>query len=57
MIDREIFKKLTELKNQAVDAALATIVETTGSTPRRLTLPWPPLLKPPVPPRGEPGPK
>jgi len=34
MIDREIFQKLTELKNQAVDAALATIVETTGSTPR-----------------------
>jgi len=34
MIDREIFQKLTELKNQAVDAAMATIVETTGSTPR-----------------------
>ena len=34
MIDREIYKKLAELKNQAIDAALATIVETTGSTPR-----------------------
>jgi xanthine/CO dehydrogenase XdhC/CoxF family maturation factor len=34
MIDREIFQKLTELKNQGIDAVLATIVETTGSTPR-----------------------
>jgi xanthine dehydrogenase accessory factor len=34
MIDREIFHKLTELKRQGVDAALATIVETVGSTPR-----------------------
>ena len=34
MIDREIFQKLTELKSQGIDAALATIVETTGSTPR-----------------------
>jgi len=34
MIDREIFQKLAELKSQAIDAVLATIVETTGSTPR-----------------------
>jgi xanthine dehydrogenase accessory factor len=34
MTDREIFQKLSELKNQAIDAALATIVETSGSTPR-----------------------
>ena len=36
MIDREIFQKLTELKSQGIDAALATIVETTGSTPREV---------------------
>ena len=36
MIDREIFKKLTELKCQGIDAALATIVETSGSTPRKV---------------------
>ena len=34
MIDREIFEKLTDLKNQGIDAVLATIVETAGSTPR-----------------------
>jgi len=34
MIDREIFEKLADLKNQGIDAVLATIVETTGSTPR-----------------------
>jgi xanthine/CO dehydrogenase XdhC/CoxF family maturation factor len=34
MTDRELFQKLSELKNQAIDVALATIVETTGSTPR-----------------------
>ncbi len=34
MIDREIFQKLSELKIQGIDAALATIVDTTGSTPR-----------------------
>ena len=34
MTDQEIFQKLTELKNQGVDSALATIVETSGSTPR-----------------------
>lgn len=34
MTDREIFQKLSELKNQAIDIALATIVETSGSTPR-----------------------
>ena len=36
MIDREIFQKLSELKSQGIDAALATIVETTGSTPREV---------------------
>ena len=36
MIDREIFQKLNELRNQGVDSALATIVETTGSTPREV---------------------
>ena len=34
MIDREIFEKLAELKNQGINAVLATIVETAGSTPR-----------------------
>ena len=34
MIDREIFQKLAELKRQGINAALATIVETSGSTPR-----------------------
>ena len=34
MTDQEIFQKLAELKNQEVDSALATIVETSGSTPR-----------------------
>jgi xanthine dehydrogenase accessory factor len=34
MTDQEIFKKLAELKNQGIKAALATIIETSGSTPR-----------------------
>jgi xanthine dehydrogenase accessory factor len=34
MTDREIFQKIMELKGQAMDVALATIVETSGSTPR-----------------------
>jgi len=34
MTDQEIFQKIIELKGQAIDVALATIVETTGSTPR-----------------------
>jgi xanthine/CO dehydrogenase XdhC/CoxF family maturation factor len=34
MTDREIFQKLSELKSKAIDAALATIVATSGSTPR-----------------------
>ena len=34
MTDQEIFQKIMELKGQAIDVALATIVETTGSTPR-----------------------
>ena len=36
MIDREIFQKLAELKRQGIDAVLATIVETSGSTPREV---------------------
>ena len=36
MTDRETFQKLTELKQQGIDAALATIVETSGSTPREV---------------------
>jgi xanthine/CO dehydrogenase XdhC/CoxF family maturation factor len=36
MTDREIFQKLSELKNQAIDVALATIVATSGSTPREV---------------------
>ena len=36
MTDREIFQKLSELKSKAIDAALATIVETSGSTPREV---------------------
>ena len=36
MIDREIFQELTRLKRQGIVAALATIVETTGSTPREV---------------------
>ena len=36
MVDREIFEKLEELKSRGVDAALATIVETSGSTPREV---------------------
>jgi xanthine dehydrogenase accessory factor len=36
MTDQEIFQKLSELKNQAIDVALVTIVETTGSTPREV---------------------
>ena len=36
MTDQEIFRKLAELKNQGIYAALATIVETTGSTPREV---------------------
>ena len=34
MTDQEIFQKIIELKGQAIDVALATIVETAGSTPR-----------------------
>lgn len=34
MIDRETFQKLAALKDGGIDAALATIVETSGSTPR-----------------------
>ena len=36
MTDREIFQKLAELNNQGINAALATIVETSGSTPREV---------------------
>jgi len=34
MTDQEIFQKLADLKNQGINSALATIVETSGSTPR-----------------------
>ena len=34
MTDQEIFQKLAELKDQGIAACLATIVETSGSTPR-----------------------
>jgi xanthine/CO dehydrogenase XdhC/CoxF family maturation factor len=36
MTDQEIFQKLSELKSKAIDVALATIVETSGSTPREV---------------------
>lgn len=34
MNDTEIYQKLAELKNQGIVACLATIVDTSGSTPR-----------------------
>ena len=34
MTDQEIFKKITELKDQGIAVCLATIVEASGSTPR-----------------------
>ncbi len=34
MTDQEIFQKLKELKDKGVPFSLATIVKTTGSTPR-----------------------
>ena len=34
MTDREIFQKLVELKDSGIKVCLATIVDTTGSTPR-----------------------
>ena len=36
MIDRATFQKLAELKRLGINAALATIVETSGSTPREI---------------------
>jgi xanthine/CO dehydrogenase XdhC/CoxF family maturation factor len=36
MTDQEIFKKLVELKLSGLTVALATIVETVGSTPREV---------------------
>ncbi len=36
MTDREIFEKLTKLNGRGIDAVLATIVETAGSTPREV---------------------
>jgi xanthine dehydrogenase accessory factor len=36
MTDQEIFQKITELKNQDIAFCLATIIETTGSTPRAI---------------------
>ena len=34
MTDRDIFQKLVELKDRGIEVCLATIVDTTGSTPR-----------------------
>ena len=34
MTDQEIFRKIAELKDQGIAVCLATIVETSGSTPR-----------------------
>jgi xanthine/CO dehydrogenase XdhC/CoxF family maturation factor len=34
MTDQEIFQKIDELKNQDTAVCLATIIETSGSTPR-----------------------
>ena len=34
MTDQEIFQKIAELKDQGIAVCLATIVETSGSTPR-----------------------
>ena len=36
MTDLEIFQKLSELKEQGIAVCLATIVETSGSTPREV---------------------
>ena len=36
MTDLEIFKKISELKQQNIAVCLATIIETTGSTPREV---------------------
>ena len=36
MTDLEIFKTLSDLKQQDIAACLATIIETTGSTPREV---------------------
>jgi xanthine dehydrogenase accessory factor len=34
MTDQEIFQKIAELKNRDIAVCLATIIETSGSTPR-----------------------
>ena len=36
MTDQEIFKKIVELKNIGIAICLATIIETSGSTPRQV---------------------
>jgi xanthine dehydrogenase accessory factor len=36
MTDQEIFQKIAELKNQDLAVCLATIIETSGSTPREI---------------------
>lgn len=36
MTDLEIFKKILDLKRQDIAVCLATIIETTGSTPREV---------------------
>jgi xanthine dehydrogenase accessory factor len=36
MTDQEIFQKIADLKNQEFAVCLATIIETSGSTPRQI---------------------
>ena len=36
MTDKEIFRKLSELRTQNIPVCLATVVHTTGSTPREI---------------------
>ena len=36
MTDQEIFQKIAELKNQDIAVCLATIIKTSGSTPREI---------------------
>jgi xanthine dehydrogenase accessory factor len=36
MTDQEIFQKIVELRNREIAVCLATIIETSGSTPRQI---------------------
>ena len=36
MTDQEIFEKIAELKKRDIEVCLATIIETSGSTPREI---------------------